>query len=55
MAMIDKKYSKDNDPEIPKDRIIDALRAGNKLSVLKNMEQNIISRDQGKENLFQLV
>ena len=30
--MIDKKYSKDNDPEIPKDRIIDALRAGNKLS-----------------------
>ena len=32
MTMIDKKYSKDNDPEIPKDRIIDALRAGNKLS-----------------------
>ena len=31
MTMIDKKYSKDNDPEIPKDRIIDALRAGNKL------------------------
>ena len=30
--MIDKKYSKDNDPEIPKDRIIDALRAGNKLN-----------------------
>ena len=30
--MIGKKYSKDNDPEIPKDRIIDALRAGNKLS-----------------------
>ena len=32
MTMIEKKYSKDNDPEIPKDRIIDALRAGNKLS-----------------------
>ena len=32
MTMIDKKYSKDNDPEIPKDRIIDALRAGNKLN-----------------------
>ena len=32
MTMIDKKYSKENDPEIPKDRIIDALRAGNKLS-----------------------
>ena len=32
MTMIGKKYSKDNDPEIPKDRIIDALRAGNKLN-----------------------
>ena len=32
MTTIDKKYSKDNDPEVPKDRIIDALRAGNKLS-----------------------
>ena len=30
--MIDKKYPKDNDPEISKDRIIDALRAGNKLN-----------------------
>jgi len=32
MTMIDKKYPKDNDPEISKDRIIDALRAGNKLN-----------------------
>ena len=32
MTMIGKKYSKDNDPDIPKDKIIDALRAGNKLS-----------------------
>ena len=32
MTMIGKKYSKENDPDIPKDRIIDALRAGNKLS-----------------------
>ena len=30
--MIDKKYSSDSDPDIPKERIIDALRAGNKLS-----------------------
>ena len=30
--MIDKKYPKDNDLEISKDRIIDALRAGNKLN-----------------------
>ena len=30
--MIDKKYPKDNDPEISKDRIIEALRAGNKLN-----------------------
>ena len=32
MTMIDKKYSSDSDPDIPKERIIDALRAGNKLS-----------------------
>ena len=32
MTIIGKKFTKDNDPEIPKDRIIDALRAGNKLS-----------------------
>ena len=32
MTTIGKKFTKDNDPEIPKDRIIDALRAGNKLS-----------------------
>ena len=32
MTMIDKKYPKDNDPEISKDRIIDAIRAGNKLN-----------------------
>ena len=32
MTMIDKKFASDSDPEIPKDRIIDALRAGNKLS-----------------------
>tara|TARA_Y100001978_G_scaffold85196_1_gene76366 strand:- start:422 stop:805 length:384 start_codon:yes stop_codon:yes gene_type:complete len=30
--MIDKRYSSDSDPDIPKERIIDALRAGNKLS-----------------------
>ena len=32
MTMIDKRYSSDSDPDIPKERIIDALRAGNKLS-----------------------
>ena len=32
MTTIDKKYPKDNDPEISKDRIIDAIRAGNKLN-----------------------
>ena len=32
MTTIDKKYPKDNNPEISKDRIIDAIRAGNKLN-----------------------
>ena len=32
MTTIGKKFTKDNDPEIPNHRIIDALRAGNKLS-----------------------
>ena len=32
MTMIDKKFSSERDPDIPKGRIIDALRAGNKLS-----------------------
>ena len=32
MTMIDKRYSSDSDPDMSKERIIDALRAGNKLS-----------------------
>ena len=40
MTTIDKKFSKDNDPDIPKDRIIDALRAGNKLNAGTNNELN---------------
>lgn len=32
MTTIGKKFTKDNDPEIPNHRIIDALRAGNRLS-----------------------
>ena len=40
MTTIDKKFTKDNDPDIPKDRIIDALRAGNKLDAGTNTELN---------------
>ena len=32
MTTIGKKFTKDNDPDIPNHRIIDALRAGNRLS-----------------------
>ena len=31
-STIDKRFASDGDPEIPKDRMIDALRAGNKLN-----------------------
>ena len=44
MTTIDKKFSKDNDPDIPKDRIIDALRAGNKLDAGTNTELNRLGR-----------
>jgi len=45
MTMIGKKYRSESDPEIPKDRIIDALRAGNKLnagiaSEMANLNKN---------------
>ena len=50
--MIDKKYSKDNDPEIPKDRIIDALRAGNKLSAA--MATDIANMKIGSTNIKEL-
>ena len=48
MTMIDKKFASDSDPEIPKDRIIDALRAGNKLNAgiateMANLNKNFRS------------
>ena len=48
MTMIDKKYSSENDPDVPKDRIIDALRAGNKLNAgiateMANLNKNFRS------------
>ena len=48
MTMIDKKYSSDSDPDVPKDRIIDALRAGNKLNAgiateMANLNKNFRS------------
>ena len=39
-STIDKSFASDGDPEIPKDRMIDALRAGNKLNAGTNNELN---------------
>ena len=39
-STIDKRFASDGDPEIPKDRMVDALRAGNKLNAGTNNELN---------------